>query len=141
MWLGKVGISPPYSPLILYYPSCNAHAHLHHTVSIHCLSVLNQPQIPPYEALKLKQPRGIYFLSSNVVHLFFASVAYGVGFVAVVVVSLVSLIGVLTVPVAGKRIMRYLSACLVAMGISALASDAVLHLIPHVGNSCGMYAF
>jgi zinc transporter ZupT len=59
------------------------------------------------------------------------SLAYGVGFVAVVVVSLVSLIGVLTVPVAGKSIMRYLSAFLVAMGISALASDAVLHLIPH----------
>jgi zinc transporter ZupT len=59
------------------------------------------------------------------------SLAYGIGFVAVVVVSLVSLIGVLTVPVAGKSIMRYLSAFLVAMGISALASDAVLHLIPH----------
>ena len=54
---------------------------------------------------------------------------------AVVVVSLVSLIGVLTVPVAGKKIMRYLSAFLVAMGISALASDAVLHLIPHVSTS------
>ena len=81
----------------------------------------------------------MYFLSSNVVHLFFASVAYGIGFVAVVVVSLVSLIGVLTVPVAGKKIMRYLSAFLVAMGISALASDAVLHLIPHVSTPHSMY--
>ena len=58
---------------------------------------------------------------------------------AVVVVSLVSLIGVLTVPVAGKKIMRYLSAFLVAMGISALASDAVLHLIPHVSTPHSMY--
>ena len=66
-------------------------------------------------------------------------VAYGIGFVAVVVVSLVSLVGVLTVPIAGKKIMLYLSPFLVAMGISALASDAVLHLIPHVSTSHSTY--
>ena len=60
------------------------------------------------------------------------SVAYGIGFVAVMVVSLVALIGVLTVPLVGKKVMTYVSAFLVAMGISALASDAILHLIPHV---------
>ena len=60
------------------------------------------------------------------------SVAYGIGFVAVVLVSFVSLIGVLLVPLVGKRGMTYVSAFLVAMGISALTSDAVLHLIPHV---------
>ena len=60
------------------------------------------------------------------------SVAYGIGFVAVMVVSFVALIGVLTVPLVGKKVMIYVSAFLVAMGISALASDAILHLIPHV---------
>ena len=51
------------------------------------------------------------------------------------IISVASLIGVLTVPFLGKKVMTYLSAFLVALGVSALACDAVLHLIPHVSGS------
>ena len=60
------------------------------------------------------------------------SLVYGIGFVAVMVVSFVALLGVLMVPLVGKKGMTYVPAFLVAMGISALVSDAILHLLPHV---------
>ena len=61
-----------------------------------------------------------------------SSPAYGVGFAAILVISLVSLLGVCLVPLIGKSFMQYLTSFLVAMGVSALVCDAVLHLIPHV---------
>ena len=61
--------------------------------------------------------------------------AYGVGFVAVLIVSLLSLLGVVLIPLLRKKIMRFVSSFLVAMGVAALVCDAVLHLIPHVSLS------
>ena len=52
--------------------------------------------------------------------------------------SLISLVGVLLVPLinsnskVGRQTYEYVYALMVAVGISALISDAVLHLIPHV---------
>jgi zinc transporter ZupT len=63
--------------------------------------------------------------------------AYGYGFLMIVLVSLCSLIGVLLVPllssnsVIGKQTYEYVYALMIAVGISALICDAVLHLIPH----------
>ena len=64
--------------------------------------------------------------------------AYEYGFLMVVFVSLCSLGGVFLVPLikssseTGMRIYDHVYAFMVAIAISALVSDAVLHLIPHV---------
>ena len=60
-------------------------------------------------------------------------------------VSACSLGGILLVPLiktnseTGKRIYDHIYSFIVAIAISALVSDAVLHLIPHVGISIVMY--
>ena len=76
------------------------------------------------------------------------SSAYGYGFLMVILVSLGSLLGVLIVPLIdkdkdkkGKRskratVYKYLYFFMIALGTSALLSDAVLHLIPHVSPYC-----
>ncbi len=60
--------------------------------------------------------------------------AYGIGTAMVVVLSLISLLGVLIVPLAKKwgRVYEYVNLFLMALGTSALFSDAILHLIPGV---------
>ena len=65
--------------------------------------------------------------------------AYGVGFVAVLIVSLLSLLGVVIIPLLRKKILRFIFSFLVAMGVAALVCDAVLHLIPHVSLSKRVY--
>ena len=52
----------------------------------------------------------------------------------VVLVSAASLVGVIVVPIKKKfpNAYQYLNALMVAMGVSALFVDAILHLIPHV---------
>ena len=56
-------------------------------------------------------------------------------------VSLCSLVGVFLVPIInsqskfGRKTYEYVYAFMIAIGISALLSDAVLHLIPHVSNT------
>ena len=55
-------------------------------------------------------------------------------------VSLCSLVGVFVVPLMnsqskfGQKTYKYVYAFMVAVGTSALLSDAVLHLIPHVSG-------
>lgn len=72
--------------------------------------------------------------------------AYGFGTVMVVVLSLLSLLGVLIVPLAKKnerfgRIYEYVNLFLVALGTSALFSDAILHLIPGVRTAAVVAQF
>ena len=58
----------------------------------------------------------------------------------VLLVSLCSLGGIFLVPLirskseTGKRIYEHIYSLMVAVAISALVSDAVLHLIPHVSK-------
>jgi len=60
--------------------------------------------------------------------------AWGFGFLAVTVISLLSLVGVATIPFVGKAMYKKVLALLVALAVGSLAGDAVLHLIPHVCN-------
>lgn len=67
--------------------------------------------------------------------------AYGYGFLMILFVSLCSLLGIFLVPLInsnsrlGRQTYEYMYAFMIAIGISALISDAVLHLIPHVSTS------
>ncbi|XP_019854660.1 PREDICTED: zinc transporter ZIP10-like isoform X1 [Amphimedon queenslandica] len=63
--------------------------------------------------------------------------AYGYGFLMICLVCLCALIGIFLVPVirnksqGGRLLFEYTYAFIFAIGVSALLSDAVLHLIPH----------
>jgi hypothetical protein len=69
-----------------------------------------------------------------------AAEAYGLGFLMVVLVSLGSLLGVAVVPLITTKdrsntralVYKYLYFFMIALGASALLSDAILHLFPHV---------
>ncbi len=63
--------------------------------------------------------------------------AYGYGFLMVAFISIVSLAGIAVVPFLreGTRLgqyYKYIYALLIALGVSSLFCDAILHLIPHV---------
>ena len=64
--------------------------------------------------------------------------AYGYGFLMVAFISLGSLCGVIIVPLVSRDsklariVYEYAYAFMIAVGASALLSDAILHLIPHV---------
>ena len=69
--------------------------------------------------------------------LLLVTTAYGYGFIMVVVISLLSLLGVTIVPFIQHSsrlasVYKQLITLLIAMGVSALISDALLHLIPNV---------
>ena len=67
----------------------------------------------------------------------YASAVYGYGFLMIIFVSACPLLGVIVVPFIKKnsrfgRFYKYLYSLMIALGASALLSDAVLHLIPEV---------
>ena len=67
----------------------------------------------------------------------FVAIAYGYGFLMVILVSACSLLGVFFIPFVKKdskfgRYYKYFYALMIALGASALFCDAVLHLIPEV---------
>eukprot|EP00007_Cunea_sp_BSH-02190019_P005360 CAMPEP_0174247686 /NCGR_PEP_ID=MMETSP0417-20130205/42700_1 /TAXON_ID=242541 /ORGANISM="Mayorella sp, Strain BSH-02190019" /LENGTH=593 /DNA_ID=CAMNT_0015327547 /DNA_START=63 /DNA_END=1844 /DNA_ORIENTATION=- len=55
---------------------------------------------------------------------------WGYGMLSVVVISLVSVIGIVLIPINNKKIRRWLLEVLVAFAVGALMGDALLHLIP-----------
>lgn len=66
-------------------------------------------------------------------------VAYGYGFLMVVLVCACSLIGIFFIPLFKKnskfgKFYKYFYALMIALGASALFCDAVLHLIPQVSK-------
>ena len=77
-----------------------------------------------------------FFLLFSFPFLFHA--AYGYGFLMVTFVSLGSLCGAIIVPLVStdtklaRIVYEYAYAFMIAVGASALLSDAILHLIPHV---------
>lgn len=75
--------------------------------------------------------------SSNNTQSVSAAEAYGLGFLMVMFVCLGSLVGIVLVPLirtnsrVAKIAYEYTYAFMIAMGASALVTDAILHLIPH----------
>lgn len=56
------------------------------------------------------------------------------GFVAITVISLLSLLGVVLIPLMGHVFFKFLLCFLVALAVGTLSGDAFLHLIPHVSQ-------
>lgn len=57
---------------------------------------------------------------------------YGYGFLAVFIVSALSLVGILAVPCINKGIFPYVLALFTALAVGTLFGDAMFHLIPSV---------
>ena len=67
------------------------------------------------------------------------SVAYGYGFIMILIVSLTSLLGLIILPFVQQKTClavayKHLITLLITMGVAALVSDALLHLIPNVSR-------
>lgn len=60
------------------------------------------------------------------------SAAWLGGFVSISVISLLSLLGIVLIPLMGKVFFKFLLSFLVALAVGTLSGDALLHLIPHV---------
>ena len=58
--------------------------------------------------------------------------AYGYGVLSVVIITLLSLLGIVALPLMNKPFVNYLLEMFVALGVSTLFSDALLHLLPMV---------
>ena len=59
--------------------------------------------------------------------------AYGYGFLSTLIISIISQLGVITILFSyNNQMAKYLIALLIAVGVSSLVSDAILHLIPEV---------
>ena len=59
--------------------------------------------------------------------------AYGWGFLSTLIISVASQLGVITILFSyNNHIVKFLMSLLIAVGISSLVSDAILHLIPEV---------
>lgn len=56
------------------------------------------------------------------------------GFVSITVISLLSLLGVVLIPLMGRVFFKFLLCFLVALAVGTLSGDAFLHLIPHVSR-------
>lgn len=66
---------------------------------------------------------------------------WGYSIIAVVIISLVGLLGVAVIPIMQKVFYNHLLQFLVALAVGALAGDALLHLFPHVSiqQQCHVY--
>lgn len=54
------------------------------------------------------------------------------GFVSITIISLLSLLGVVLVPILNQSCFKFLLTFLVALAVGTLSGDALLHLLPHV---------
>uniref|UniRef100_A0A3B3Z3A7 Zinc transporter ZIP6 n=1 Tax=Poecilia mexicana TaxID=48701 RepID=A0A3B3Z3A7_9TELE len=57
------------------------------------------------------------------------------GFVSITVISALSLLGVLLIPLMNRVFFKFLLSFLVALAVGTLSGDAFLHLLPHVSRS------
>ena len=58
--------------------------------------------------------------------------AYGYGVLAVLIISLLAIIGLLLIPCINKDFIKYVLSLFVAMGVATMLADALLHLLPQV---------
>lgn len=64
------------------------------------------------------------------------------GFVSITIISLLSLLGVVLIPLMNRVFFKFLLSFLVALAVGTLSGDAFLHLIPHVsGRGAGGFGF
>lgn len=56
------------------------------------------------------------------------------GFVSITIISLLSLLGVVLVPILNQSCFKFLLTFLVALAVGTLSGDALLHLLPHVSR-------
>lgn len=66
------------------------------------------------------------------------SAAWVGGFVSITIISLLSLLGVVLIPLMGHVFFKFLLCFLVALAVGTLSGDAFLHLIPHVSQMGGV---
>lgn len=59
------------------------------------------------------------------------------GFVSITIISLLSLLGVVLVPILNQSCFKFLLTFLVALAVGTLSGDALLHLLPHVSSLFG----
>lgn len=57
------------------------------------------------------------------------------GFVSITIISLLSLLGVVLVPILNQSCFKFLLTFLVALAVGTLSGDALLHLLPHVSQT------
>ena len=57
------------------------------------------------------------------------------GIVSITVISLLSLAGVVLIPLMNRVFFKFLLSFLVALAVGTLSGDAFLHLIPHVSDA------
>lgn len=68
---------------------------------------------------------------------FFIPLAWIGGFISISVISFLSLLGVILVPLMNRVFFKFLLSFLVALAVGTLSGDAFLHLLPHVSiNYC-----
>ncbi|KAJ3603420.1 hypothetical protein NHX12_029509 [Muraenolepis orangiensis] len=60
------------------------------------------------------------------------AMAWAGGFVSITLISLLSLLGVVLIPLMNKVFFNFLLSFLVALAVGMLSGDAFLHLIPHI---------
>lgn len=59
------------------------------------------------------------------------------GFISISIISFLSLLGVILVPLMNRVFFKFLLSFLVALAVGTLSGDAFLHLLPHVSiNYC-----
>lgn len=63
------------------------------------------------------------------------------GFLSITVISLLSLLGVVLIPLMNTVFFKFLLSFLVALAVGSLSGDAFLHLIPHVSQSAARFLF
>lgn len=63
------------------------------------------------------------------------SIAWVGGFVSITIISLLSLLGVILIPLMNRVFFKFLLSFLVALAVGTLSGDAFLHLIPHSQGS------
>uniref|UniRef100_A0A8C6WFW3 Solute carrier family 39 member 10 n=2 Tax=Neogobius melanostomus TaxID=47308 RepID=A0A8C6WFW3_9GOBI len=56
------------------------------------------------------------------------------GFVSITIISLLSLLGVVLVPILNQGCFKFMLTFLVALAVGTLSGDALLHLLPHVNG-------
>lgn len=71
-------------------------------------------------------------IASDCLHVYFA--VWGYSTLAVLIISLVGLLGVAVIPIMQKVFYNHLLQLLVALAVGALSGDALLHLLPHVSD-------
>lgn len=80
---------------------------------------------------------GLY-CHTNVDH-YFLPTAWICGIISITVISLLSLLGVILVPIINQGCFKFLLTFLVALAVGTMSGDALLHLLPHVRNLLNLF--